>query len=147
MLKMRIVIADDESAYNERVGRSFGDEVLRCAADRIRNAVGPEDTAVRYGPDEFLVLLPATHFIGAVRIAEQIWRAFVAKEWPSRAGERAVSLSVGISLFPSRDVRFKETLLQCADFALARAKRDGMNRICVFQQHGMVYTPHVYGRP
>ena len=133
--------------YNERVGRSFGDEVLRCAADTIRNAVRPEDSAVRYGPDEFLVLLPATHFIGAVRIAEKIWRAFAAKEWPSRAGEGAVSLSVGISLFPSRDVRVKEALLQCADLALARAKRDGMNRICVFQQHGMVYTPHAYEGP
>ena len=131
--------------YNERIGRSFGDEILRYAADTIRHGVRPEATAVRYGPDEFLVLLPATHFIGAVRVAEKIWRAFAAKEWPSRAGEGAVSLSIGISLFPSRDVRVKEALLQCAALALARAKRDGMNRICVFQQHGMVYTPHAFG--
>lgn len=136
---------DHLKIYNERAGRRFGDEVLCFAADTIRSGIRPEDTAVRYGPDEFLVLLPASHFIGAVRIAEKIWREFASKKWPSRAVKGDVSLSIGISLFPSRDVRVKEALLQCADLALARAKRDGMNRICVFQQHGMVYTPHAHG--
>jgi predicted signal transduction protein with EAL and GGDEF domain len=52
-----------------------------------------------------------------------------------------VALSVGVALFPSRDVRTKDALLRGADAALHAAKRDGGNRICVYQQQGHMYTP------
>jgi len=128
--------------YNERAGRSFGDGVLRVVGDVLRASTREADAVVRYGPDEFLLLLPSTHFVGAVQVCERIWRGVGERMWPSPAGATTVSLSVGIALFPSRDVRGKEDLLKCADLALTRAKRDGMNRVCVFQQHGLVYTPH-----
>ena len=52
-----------------------------------------------------------------------------------------VALSLGVALFPSRDVRTKDALLRGADAALHAAKRDGGNRICVFQQQGHIYSP------
>ena len=52
-----------------------------------------------------------------------------------------VALSLGVALFPSRDVRTKDALLRGADSALHAAKRDGGNRICVYQQQGHMYTP------
>jgi hypothetical protein len=52
-----------------------------------------------------------------------------------------VTLSLGVALFPSRDVRTKDALLRGADAALHAAKRDGGNRICVYQQQGHMYTP------
>jgi hypothetical protein len=56
-------------------------------------------------------------------------------------GPFRVTLSVGVALYPSRDVRSKDSLLRASDAALHQAKRDGGNRICVFQQHGYLYTP------
>lgn len=56
-------------------------------------------------------------------------------------GPREVHVSIGVALYPSRDVRTKDALLRAAEAALSQAKREGGNRICVFQQQGYIYTP------
>jgi two-component system, cell cycle response regulator len=129
--------------HNEAKGRAVGDLVLKGAADAIRRTVREADIVVRYGGDEFLVLLPNTHFAGSVAMAERVWRIMLSRAWGAALGaEVRVTLSMGIALYPSRDVRAKEALIKGSEAALSRAKRDGMNRICVFQQDGFVYTPH-----
>jgi len=52
-----------------------------------------------------------------------------------------------VGLYPSRDVRSKDSLVRAADGALQQAKRDGGNRICVFQQQGYIYTPSMGAAP
>jgi diguanylate cyclase (GGDEF)-like protein len=128
--------------HNESGGRALGDLILKGTADAIRRTVREADIVVRYGGDEFLVILPTTHFAGSVAMAERVWRQVLSRSWGASLGSDAkVTLSMGIALYPSRDVRAKETLLKAAEAALARAKRDGMNRICVYQQEGFIYTP------
>ncbi len=56
-------------------------------------------------------------------------------------GPRRVTVSIGVALYPSRDVRSKDALIRAAEAALAQAKREGGDRICVFQQSGFVYSP------
>ena len=56
-------------------------------------------------------------------------------------GPRDIHVSIGVALYPSRDVRTKDALIRAAESALAQAKREGGNRICVFQQQGYIYTP------
>jgi diguanylate cyclase (GGDEF)-like protein len=60
-------------------------------------------------------------------------------------GSRLLSVSIGVALYPSRDVRSKDALIRAAEAALGQAKREGGNRICVFQQQGYIYTPAVTG--
>ena len=60
-------------------------------------------------------------------------------------GPRELSVSIGVALYPSRDVRAKDALIRAAESALAQAKREGGNRICVFQQQGYIYTPAIGG--
>ena len=55
--------------------------------------------------------------------------------------EIRVTLSAGVALYPSRDVRTKDELLKAADRALYQAKDDGRDRICVFQHQGYIYRP------
>jgi two-component system, cell cycle response regulator len=130
-------------AHNEAKGRAIGDLVLKGTADAIRRTVREADIVVRYGGDEFLVILPNTHFAGSVAMAERVWRIVLSRTWGAALGaDVKVTLSMGIALYPSRDVRAKEALLKGTEAALSRAKRDGMNRICVFQQDGFIYTPH-----
>jgi two-component system, cell cycle response regulator len=137
-----VIDIDRLKTVNELAGRNAGDSVIRAVAQVIRRTVREVDVIARFGGDEFLVVLPSTHFAGSVTVAERIWNdsaaTALAAEF-SHAG--SVSLSVGIALYPSRDVRTKDALLRCADVALHQAKRDGGNRICVFQQQGYLYTP------
>lgn len=142
-----VIDLDRLRTWNERGGRQLGDAIIRSAAEVIRRTVREADIVVRYGGDEFLLLLPATHFAGSVSVAERISREVVAQPWgPFTEGER-MTLSIGIALYPSRDVRGKEALVKSAEIALHRAKRDGMNRICVFQQEGLIYSPSVSPTP
>jgi two-component system cell cycle response regulator len=135
---------DRLKSHNDRGGRSFGDAVLKGVAEVIRRSVREADVVARYGGDEFLVVLPATHFAGSLSVAERIWRDVAATDWGSSgtptAGSR-VTVSMGVALYPTRDVRVKDALLKAADLALLHAKREGSNRICVFQQQGFIYTP------
>jgi diguanylate cyclase (GGDEF)-like protein len=62
-------------------------------------------------------------------------------------GPRALTVSIGVALYPSRDVRTKDALLRAAEAALTQAKRDGGNRICVYQQQGYIYSPSLAGAP
>lgn len=137
-----VIDIDRLQSHNDAGGRAHGDRVIVAVADSLRKSVREVDVVARFGGDEFLVLLPSTHFAGSVTVAERIWRD--AAENPPLSDLPAVpelSLSVGVALFPSRDVRTKDQLLRAADSALHHAKREGKNRVCVYQQRGQVYTP------
>ncbi len=58
-------------------------------------------------------------------------------------GPRQLTVSIGVALYPSRDVRTKDALIRAAEAALSQAKREGGNRICVFQQQGFIYSPAI----
>jgi len=137
-----VVDIDRLQAHNDAGGREAGDRVVRFVADTIRSSVREVDVVARFGGDEFLVVLPSTHFAGSVTVAERIFQDAnqLSEGWQQRSS-LPVALSLGVALFPSRDVRTKDALLRGADAALRAAKRDGGNRICVYQQQGHMYTP------
>lgn len=136
-----VLDVDRLKVHNERGGRTLGDAVLRGVAEVIRGSVRDSDVVARYGGDEFFVMLPATHFAGSLVVASRIWRDVAARPITTGASEAAVTVSVGVALFPSRDVRTKDALLTALEASLLEAKRRGGNRLCVFQQEGFIYTP------
>jgi diguanylate cyclase (GGDEF)-like protein len=152
-----VLDVDHLKTHNDAGGRLFGDAVLRGVGEVIRRSVRDADVVARYGPDEFLIVLPATHFAGSLSVAERVWRDVAAMDVRTRdeveesgEGEETapparVTVSIGIALYPTRDVRARDALLKAADLALLHAKREGANRICVFQQHGFIYTPNTVG--
>lgn len=142
-----LIDIDQLKSWNESHGRSTGDLIVRDAARAIRAALREIDVVARYGGDEFLVMLPSTHFAGALAAADRVWRDVRALTWP-RQGARPsprITVSIGVSLFPSRDVRSKDQLVRAAEASLLRSKRDGGDRICVFQHQGYIYSPQSQG--
>jgi diguanylate cyclase (GGDEF)-like protein len=138
-----VLDVDRLKVHNERGGRSLGDAVLRGVAEVIKGSVRDSDVVARYGGDEFFVMLPATHFAGSLVVASRIWHDVASRSFtsPPANGDARVTASLGVALFPSRDVRTKEDLLRALEAALLEAKRRGGNRLCVFQQEGFIYTP------
>jgi len=133
---------------NELGGRAHGDRVIRHVADTLRRGIREEDVLARFGGDEFLLVLPGLHFAGAVAVAERLFREL--RERPAATEGMSVptvTVSAGVALFPSRDVRTRDSLLRSADAALGAAKREGGGRVCVYQQEGQIYTPLVGNEP
>jgi len=140
-LACAMIDIDHFKSFNDSFGHDVGDVVLAEVAERLRRAVREIDVVARYGGEEFLLVLPSTHFSGALTVADRVWRS-VGDE-PLRHGdhEHHLTISVGVALYPSRDVKTKDQLIKAADKALSQAKKDGRNRICVFQHQGYIYRP------
>jgi diguanylate cyclase (GGDEF)-like protein len=142
-----LVDLDGLKQWNDAHGRALGDLIVRDVARAIRASLREIDIVARYGGDEFLVVLPSTHFAGALAAADRVWRDVRSLSWNVRGGVARITLSIGVSLFPSRDVRSKDQLLRAAEASLLRSKRDGGDRICVFQHQGYIYSPNAQGAP
>lgn len=121
--------------YNDHYGHQKGDVVLRKIANLIHSAVRDVDIVVRYGGEEFAVILPETSIYDATVIAERI-RKSVA-EFPFENYETQplgfLSVSIGIAGFP-RDAANDVEIIQHADSALYAAKDANRNCIRVFHQ-------------
>ncbi|MFG6666063.1 GGDEF domain-containing protein [Halomonas sp. HNIBRBA4712] len=126
---------DHFKAYNDRYGHDGGDECLRQIAGAIQAALErPSDLAVRYGGEEFVVVLPATDEQGARHVAEKINDAVRKLNIPNpQASTGIVTVSVGVSsVGPQTGGRVDqggERLLKCADQGLYLAKKRGRDQV------------------
>lgn len=119
---------DDFKLINDQYGHQAGDEVLRRFADVLRENVRDFDLPVRYGGEEFAVLLPETGLDGAEQLARRLQAALRRLRLPTIGGDRApVTASFGVAAFPS--ARTADELLSAADGALYRAKAAGKDRV------------------
>ncbi|MFO7666224.1 MAG: diguanylate cyclase [Desulfobacterales bacterium] len=120
--------------YNDLYGHQAGDSCLYDVAQALHNCMlRPGDFVARYGGEEFVVILPGTPVEGALHIAEQI-RSAVRKLTISHAGSEVdsfVTLSLGVAHgVPSSETNAND-VLQTADTALYKAKKQGRNRVVV----------------
>jgi diguanylate cyclase (GGDEF)-like protein len=136
-----MIDVDHFKRINDRFGHDTGDSVLRDISERLRKAVREIDVVTRYGGEEFLVVLPSTNFSGALAVADRIWRAVGGNAFPLGDTSERISISLGVAVFPSRDIKSKDQLIKAADRALYQAKGDGRDRICVYQHQGYIYRP------
>ena len=124
---------DNFKRVNDSLGHQTGDELLRMTADVIQQCVRESDVVVRFGGDEFIVLLPQTTPAEARASAERILAQFrdeLAHRFPA-AG--VASLSIGLASRQEDRPVEAMALVQLADEALYLAKAGGKNRITVLQ--------------
>jgi len=125
---------DNFKDVNDTLGHEVGDALLRQVADRLRAALRPGHSAARIGGDEFALILPdAGPGGGAATAIAAALIAALRKPFDVAGRPIFVGASAGISLFPD-DAADAGTLHRHADLALYRAKADGRNRHCMFDQ-------------
>ncbi len=129
-LALVLVDLDQFRGINESFGHLVGDAVLRAVAQCLVAAVRETDTVARTGGDEFACILPQTHLAGALTVAERIRRDIAALR-TGPAAEVLLTASVGVGSHPAVAVQTAEELIAAADGCLARAKREGRNRVCL----------------
>jgi diguanylate cyclase (GGDEF)-like protein len=118
---------DNFKELNDTYGHETGDRALRLFAKTLRQHLRPDDTASRYGGEEFIVLLPGTSITEAVRALERLQAALA--EDVARSAAAPFTVSWGLTDTSSGST-FEE-MVAVADAALYSAKRAGKNCIVV----------------
>ncbi len=118
---------------NDQHGHQAGDEVLRVAAQRLLNTLRQNDLAVRYGGEEFLVLLPCLDEGALKRVAERIRKSIAETSITLPDGKTlAMTTSVGgVWIHGSGMRQPTQQWIEQADRNLYEAKRDGRNRVVI----------------
>lgn len=120
---------DHFKQVNDQCGHAAGDGLLRNVGRAIQATLRTGDAAVRYGGEEFLVMLHDTDEVGALRVAEAVQEVLTKLPAPGNGVER-VTASVGVAFFP-RHGSVLEEVVNVADIAMYQAKARGRDRIVV----------------
>ena len=133
-LSLVMVDIDHFKKVNDTFGHTEGDQVLCMISSLLKASVRKKDTVSRYGGEEFILILPEAGLDESFVIAERIRR--LVEKSPFEVGKTQVNLtlSMGISNFPSHRAKSKEELVKMADQALYDAKRGGRNKVCIFTE-------------
>jgi two-component system, cell cycle response regulator len=126
---------------NDAHGHLIGSRLLVEVAKVIGGAVRDDDVVVRYGGDEYVVLLRATDSGGAVKVAERTRRAIERHPFLSREGlGLSMTTCIGVASFPEHATD-KASLLDYADRAMYRGKKTTRN-VVYLAALGLEATPH-----
>jgi diguanylate cyclase (GGDEF)-like protein len=130
-LSLLMIDIDHFQLYNDMHGYPQGDIVLQDLARLFQEMSRTSDTVARYGGEEFAIILPETDGASAQRIGQRfrecVEQHSFAGEDRMPDGRLTVSVGVATHIAQSR----QNALLHAADAALALAKREGRNRVCV----------------
>jgi diguanylate cyclase (GGDEF)-like protein/PAS domain S-box-containing protein len=116
---------------NDSHGHHVGDELLRQVGRSLKDCVRRDDTVARLSGDEFAVVIAdLARPEDAAIVAQKIIDSF-AVPFDLEGRETFITASIGVAAFP-QDGSDAETLLQCADVAMYRAKESSRNAFCFY---------------
>jgi len=122
---------DHFKKFNDTYGHDAGDTVLRETASFLTKSIRIEDIVCRFGGEEFVIILPTADLNASHARAERI-RSKLRELTVLHQGQSLgmITVSVGVAALPQHGTSPKE-LLDAADAALYRAKREGRDRVVV----------------
>ncbi|MDH2172071.1 GGDEF domain-containing protein [Acinetobacter johnsonii] len=124
---LMVIDIDHFKQVNDIYGHLMGDQVIQFVAEKLKENIRTSDLLVRYGGDEFIVLIENIGMERALKIAEKIrCEIYEAKSVDSvRCPDLKVSISIGVAIGATSWM----ALLEKADRALFQAKEQGKNKV------------------
>ncbi len=120
---------DNFKTFNDTFGHIAGDRALSIVADILQKQFRTRDLLVRYGGDEFAVLLPQLAAPKAVTIAERVCEAVSGGAHDGDDSLIQIPIRISMGVAELRDGDDLDKLIRAADAALYRAKRAGRNTV------------------
>ncbi|MDF1880945.1 GGDEF domain-containing protein [Sulfurimonas sp. MAG313] len=117
---------------NDTYGHDVGDTVIRALSDILKESKREADLAIRYGGEEFLILLRHTTPEATQKVADAIHSGFRSKKFTIGSETMQKTLSIGIAKLP-QDADSIWKVIKYADIALYEAKNTGRNKIVYFK--------------
>lgn len=127
-LSVVLIDIDNFKLINDNHSHTLGDAVLIAMARLLAGQLRQADVVVRYGGEEFVIVLPETPLTQALIAAEKLRQAIEGYPWHTLAADLTVTISCGLAVYQPGLTR--NELLRFADQELYRAKRSGRNRVC-----------------
>jgi diguanylate cyclase (GGDEF)-like protein len=131
-LSLIMIDIDHFKNVNDTYGHQAGDMVLQKVSGVLKSSVRLEDVALRYGGEEFLMVLPSTDVEGAVVLGERLRKLIKELEITWGKSKIKITSSFGVSEY-NNDVKNEQILLSQADSALYSAKNSGRDKVTVFK--------------
>jgi len=122
---------DNFKQVNDTHGHQAGDLILKCVATALLNGKRTEDTAVRYGGEELVLILPKTEKYNALLVGDRIRQEVRDLGIEFEGTPIPITVSGGLASYPI-DAGDAYHLIKKADEALYRAKQEGKNRVILF---------------
>ncbi len=134
-LSLLILDVDLFKSINDTYGHDAGDEALVFIAELLTEIAGQNGYPVRFGGDEFIVLLPRTELSKAVAEAHRLLQLTKERPLALADGKAQIHLSLSIGVASARtDAASGNDLIRKADTALYASKREGRNRVTVAKE-------------
>jgi diguanylate cyclase (GGDEF)-like protein len=127
-LSVLMLDVDHFKQVNDGCGHLAGDQVLKAIAALVQPTMRAEDVLARFGGDEFVLLLVESPQEPALLVAERIRQRVESEVVRYERRRIAVTVSAGVATLVHRNHSSAKSLLEAADAALYRAKRQGRNR-------------------
>lgn len=131
-LSLLLLDIDHFKAVNDTWGHLKGDEVLRAIVATTTSTIRQTDYCVRYGGEEFVVLLPHTSSRDAAWLADRLRKKIEKLSFTAGREKFSITASIGVASLPPGTSKAGVALTDEADQALYQAKHDGRNRVVVF---------------
>ena len=117
---------DHFKALNDTYGHEAGDNALRDCAEQLLQSLRSVDSLVRWGGEEFLLIMPDTDMTQARRALDRVMQHGLGL----RPDGQPLTASVGLAELRFDQVKSSEQLLQLADQRMYQAKQRGRNQVC-----------------
>jgi len=133
-LSVLMIDVDHFKRFNDTYGHLAGDIVLSALGQVLLEQLRPTDLTVRYGGEEFVVILPSADLSGALIAAERLRKAVSTTPIVSHQGATLPSVTISIGIAQLSGDEDAASVLGRADVALYRAKNLGRNRVEISSQ-------------
>jgi diguanylate cyclase (GGDEF)-like protein len=124
--------------YNDTLGHPAGDVALKTVARILKSMIRKSDIAVRYGGEEFCVILPEGNTRSGWEFAERLRKQIEAHQFDREGVQPGgkLTISLGVASFP-KHADSSQQLIEKADTALYTAKGSGRNRTCLVSEDNL----------
>ena len=122
---------DHFKRVNDTYGHLVGDGVLKRVSELVRNDLRETDLLIRYGGEEFFLVLPNANAAAAHEIAERLRDRIASERIVIGDVSVCVSISIGCGTLQDTEVQSESAFIQKIDHALYQAKEMGRNRVVV----------------
>ncbi len=128
---------DNFKSFNDSYGHMSGDKLLSLFADIVKQCIRKSDIPVRYGGEEFMILIRELDIFIARNVGERIRRQLEKQRIYVGSGDskKKVSVSCGIAQYPYHSKNIKQ-VIEFSDQALYLAKKMGKNTVVVYGETG-----------